>query len=63
MPCSFYPVVKCLAVFANSSFDDTFHYQVLGEAVHITSQYLTNEEKVVVATSKAKALEAKSSGL
>ena len=30
---------------------------------HITSQYLANEEKVVVATSKEEALEAKASGL
>ena len=31
--------------------------------MHITSQYLANEEKAVVATSKAKALEAEASGL
>jgi len=31
--------------------------------MHITSEYLMNEEKAVVATSKAKALEAKASGL
>ena len=30
---------------------------------HITSQYLANEEKVVVATSKEVALKAKASGL
>ena len=30
---------------------------------HITSQYLANEEKVVVATSKEEALKAKASGL
>ena len=31
--------------------------------MHITSQYLANEEKAVVAPSKAKALEAEASGL
>ena len=31
--------------------------------MHITSQYLANEEKVVVATSKVKALEAETSEL
>ena len=31
--------------------------------MHITSQYLVNEEKVVVATSIAEALEAEASGL
>ena len=31
--------------------------------MHITSQYLMNEEKVMVATSKAKALEVEASGL
>ena len=31
--------------------------------MHITSQYLVNEEKAVVAISKAKALEAEASGL
>ena len=36
---------------------------MLGETVDITSQYLVNEEKAVVATSKAEALEAEASGL
>ena len=31
--------------------------------MHITSQYLENEEKAVVTTSKVEALEAKASGL
>ena len=31
--------------------------------MHITSQYLANEEKAIVATSKAKALKVKASGL
>ena len=31
--------------------------------MHITSQYLANEEKAVVTTSKVEALEAKASGL
>ena len=31
--------------------------------MHITSQYLASEEKVVVATSKVETLEAKASGL
>lgn len=31
--------------------------------MHITSQYLINEEKVVVATSEAEALEAEAYGL
>ncbi|KAK9997388.1 hypothetical protein SO802_022074 [Lithocarpus litseifolius] len=37
--------------------------QVLGESMHITSQYLASEEKAVIATSKAEALEAEASGL
>ena len=36
---------------------------MLGETIHITSQYLMNEEKPVVATSKAEALEAETTGL
>ena len=44
-------------------FEDTFYCQVLGETMHITSQYLANEEKAVVATSKAEVLEAEVSGL
>ena len=35
----------------------------MGEAVHITSQYLVNEEKAVVATLKAEVLEAEASRL
>ena len=37
--------------------------KVLGEAMHITTQYLANEEKAVVANSKVEALETKASGL
>ena len=46
-----------------SGFEDTFYCQVLGEMMHITSQYLVNEEKAIVTTSKAEALEAEVSGL
>ena len=38
-------------------------YQVLGETIHITTEYLTNEEKVVMANSKVDVLEAKTSKL
>ena len=37
--------------------------KVLGEAMHITTQYLANEEKAVVANSKVEALETEASGL
>ena len=40
-----------------------FGCQVLGEMMHISSQYLANKEKVVVATSKVEALEAEAFGL
>ena len=43
--------------------DETFCCQLLGEMMHITSQYLANEEKVVVANSKVEALDAEASGL
>ena len=36
---------------------------MLGEAMHITSQYLASEEKVVMATLKVEALEAEASSL
>lgn len=39
-----------------------FHH-VLGETVHITTEYLTNEEKVVMANSKVDALEVENSKL
>ena len=42
--------------------DETF-CQVLGETMHIISQYLANEEKAVMANSKVEMLEAKASGL
>ena len=64
MPCSYFcPVIKCLATFVDSGLDGTFYCQVLGEAMHITSQYLANEEKAVMATSKAEALEVEPLGL
>ena len=37
--------------------------QVLGKTIHITSEYLANEEKVVVVNSKVEALEAEGSRL
>ena len=37
--------------------------KVLGETIHITIQYLANEEKAVVANSKVEALETEASGL
>ena len=37
--------------------------KVLGETMHITTQYLANEEKAVMANSKVEALKAKASGL
>ena len=40
-----------------------FSCQVLGETIHITIEYLTNEERVVMANSKVEVLEAKSSRL
>ena len=44
-------------------FDGAFHCKVLGETMHITTQYLANKERAVVANSKVEALEAKASGL
>ena len=37
--------------------------KVLDETMHITTQYLANEEKAVVANSKVEALETEASGL
>ena len=37
--------------------------KVLGETMHITTQYLVNEEKAVVANSKVEALKTTASGL
>lgn len=37
--------------------------QVLGETIHITTKYLTHEEKAVMAGSKVETLEAESSKL
>ena len=47
----------------NLSYCVIFGSQVLGEMMHITSQYLANEEKAVVALSKVEALEAEASSL
>ena len=40
-----------------------FLFKVLGEAIHLTIEYLTSEEKVVMANSKVDALEAEGSTL
>ena len=37
--------------------------KVLGETMHVTTQYLANEEKAVVVNSKVEALETEASGL
>ena len=42
---------------------EAFSCKVLGETMHITTQYLANEEKAVVANSKVEVLEVKASGL
>ena len=60
---SFCFVHECLAASTNFGHDETFCCQVLGETMHITSQYLASEEKAVVATLKVEALEAEASGL
>ena len=41
----------------------SFVFQVLGESLHLTTNYLNNEEKVVVANTKVDSIEAKSSKL
>ena len=46
-----------------SDFDGAFRCKVLGETMHITTQYLANEEKTVVANLKVEVLEAEASGL
>lgn len=40
-----------------------FTFQVLGKSLHLTTDYLRGEEKVVVANSKMVSIEAKSSKL
>ena len=40
-----------------------FLFKVLGEAIHLTIEYLTSEEKVVMANSKVNALEVEGSTL
>ena len=54
-------ILNHLATFID--FDDAFCCKVLGETMHITTQYLENEERAVVANSKVEALEAEASGL
>jgi len=46
-----------------TDFDETFRCKVLGETMHITTQYLANEEKAVVANSKVEALKVEALGL
>ena len=58
---SLFFVLNHLAAFTNS--DEAFRCKVLGETMHIITQYLANEEKTVVANSKVEALEAEASGL
>ena len=54
-------ILNHLAAFID--FDEAFRCKVLGETMHITTQYLENEERAVVANSKVEALEAEASGL
>ena len=54
-------ILNHLAAFID--FDKAFRCKVLGETMHITTQYLENEERAVVANSKVEALEAEASGL
>ena len=57
----FFFILNHLAAFTD--FDKAFHCKVLGETMHITTQYLANEEKAVMANSKVEALEAEALGL
>ena len=41
----------------------SYEFQVLGETIHITSEYLSHEMKAVAVGSKVEALEAKNSKL
>ena len=54
-------ILNHLAAFFD--FDKVFRCKVLGETMHITTQYLANKERAVVANSKVEALEAEASGL
>ena len=54
-------ILNHLAAFID--FDKAFRCKVPGETMHITTQYLENEERAVVANSKVEALEAEASGL
>ena len=58
---SLFFVLNHLAAF--TYFDKAFRCKVLGKTMHITTQYLTNEEKVVMANWKVDALEVEASGL
>ena len=58
---SLFFVFNHLAAFTDS--DEAFHCKVLGETMHITTQYLANEEKAVMANSKVDALESEASSL
>ena len=59
----FFFVLSCLVTSTDLGHDKTFCCQVLGETMHITSQYLANEEKAIMANSKVEALEAEASRL
>ena len=54
-------ILNHLAAFID--FDKAFRCKVPGETMHITTKYLENEERAVVANSKVEALEAEASGL
>ena len=54
-------ILKRLIAFTD--FDETFHCKVLGETMHITTQYLANEEKAIVTNLKVEVLEVEASGL
>ena len=39
------------------AYNSSYHFQVLGETIHITFEYLSHKEKAVVARSKVEALD------
>ena len=47
-----------LSFFSCTVLNVGFSFQVLGESLHITSEYLTHEAKIASTVSKVKALEA-----
>ena len=57
----FFFILNHLVAFTD--LDKAFYCKVLGETMHITTQYLANEEKAVMANSKVEALEAEALGL